>query len=377
MLTYFVPNERRWSRRALLLAGLPLGCARRRWRGFPGYALVANASSRTVSAVDLNTFVLARQIGMEAAPGDVLRNPLRPSAYVLIPDTGAVCEIDGAKLAVSRKTRLGGTAVGMLLAGDGKSLWVLQPRALVRLESGRLRPVETIQLPAAAGAFDLTADGRAAVSFPAEQRLVLLRLDSGLVEHTINLGCEPSWVRFQSDGKQVMAASRADRSLTIFDAASGRTAVRLPLPIQPVNACFDPAGGQMFITGPGMDAVVIVYPYQTEIGETILAGRAPDGMAVCAAPSYLFVANPATGSVTVLDIDTRKLVASVPVGQEPHRILMTPDNRYALVLNRRSGNMAVIRIGAFTERRHRTDPPPLFTMVPVGEQPVGGAVVEV
>jgi YVTN family beta-propeller protein len=100
-------------------------------------------------------------------------------------------------------------------------------------------------------------------------------------------------------------------------------------------------------------------------------------MAVSTTPSYLFVANPQSGSITVLDIETRKLVAAVAVGQEPRHILITPDNRYALVLNCRSGNMAVIRISAFTARRHRTDPAPLFTIVPVGEQPVGGAVVEV
>jgi hypothetical protein len=56
--------------------------------------------------------------------------------------------------------------------------------------------------------------------------------------------------------------------------------------------------------------------------------------------------------------------------------VITPDNRYALVLNWRSGNMAVIRLAAFTERRHRTDPVPLFTMVPTGAQPVAAAVVE-
>ena len=70
-------------------------------------------------------------------------------------------------------------------------------------------------------------------------------------------------------------------------------------------------------------------------------------------------------------------MGAVAVGQEPRHILITPDDRYALVLNWRSGNMAVIRIAAFTDRRHRTDPAPLFTMVPVGAQPVAAAVVAV
>ncbi|MGA2576960.1 MAG: hypothetical protein ABSH24_13140 [Bryobacteraceae bacterium] len=378
MLAYFVPYRRPLTRRALLVGTAALAsCARRKSRGFPGFAFVANAGARTVAAVDLNAFVLAKQIGLDGAPGALLSNPVRPGVFVLMPESGAVCEIDAAKLAVVCKTRLGNPAVTMRLAADGKSLWVLQARALVRVEGMHLRAVQTIKLPGVAGDFDVTSDGRGVVSFREERRLALVRLSTGAIEHLFDAGCEPSLVRFQGDGKQVLAGSRADRSLTIFDAASGRTTVRLPLPVEPVNCCFNSDGGQMFVTGPGMDAVVIVYPYQTEVGETILAGRTPDGMAVSGTPQYLFVANPETGSVTVLDIETRKLVGAMDVGQEPRHILITPDDRYALVLNWRSGNMAVIRIAAFTDRRHRTDPAPLFTIVPVGAQPVAAAVVGV
>jgi len=378
MLAYFAPLEPSLTRRTLLAGTVAMaGCARRKSRGFAGYALVANAGARTLAAVDLNTFVLAKQIGLDSAPGAVLSNPLRPGAFVLLPESGTVCEIDAEKLAAVRQTRLGSAAVGMRLAADGKSLWVLLARALVRLEGSRLRAVESIPLPGAPTDFDLTSDGRAAVGFGDTRRLALVRLGTGKIEQLVDAGCEPALVRFQGDGKQVLVGSRADRSLSIFDAASGRVTVRLPLPVEPANCCFNSDGGQMYVTGPGMDVVVIVYPYQTEVGETILAGRTPDGMAVSAAPQYLFVANPASGSVTVLDIDTRKLVGAIAVGQEPRHILITPDNRYALVLNRRSGNMAVIKISAFTERRHRTDPAPLFTIVPVGAQPVAAAVVEV
>src|ERR1700691_2162666 len=185
MLAYFVPfgpltgrqaqvPAAPLTRRSLLAGAAALaGCARRKSRGFPGYAFVANAGARTVSAVDLNPFALAKQIGLDSAPGAVLSNPLRPAVYVLMPESGAVCEIDAAKLTVVRKTRLGGPAVAMRLAADGKSLWVLQARALVRLEGSRLRAVQTIKLPGAAGDFDLTGDGRGVVSFREERRLAL------------------------------------------------------------------------------------------------------------------------------------------------------------------------------------------------------------
>jgi len=50
-------------------------------------------------------------------------------------------------------------------------------------------------------------------------------------------------------------------------------------------------GGELFVTGAGMDGVVIVNPYRTEITETVLAGHAPGAMAV--SDSLLFVASPA------------------------------------------------------------------------------------
>ena len=113
-----------------------------------------------------------------------------------------------------------------------------------------------------------------------------------------------------------------------------------------------------------MDAVVVVYVYQTEIAETLLAGRAPAGMAAMDAPQYLLVTNPETNSVTVLDLENNgKLVASVQVGQEPRAIVVTParegQDQYALVLNEKSGDLAVIRIYSLLnqdpKRRHHAD----------------------
>ena len=80
--------------------------------------------------------------------------------------------------------------------------------------------------------------------------------------------------------------------------------MRLPVPLEPRRFCFNADGGQLFVSGDGIDAVVIVYPYATEVAETMLAGHAPDGMAVTL-PDYLLVTNPQTNSITVLDFDNR------------------------------------------------------------------------
>jgi YVTN family beta-propeller protein len=160
--------------------------------------------------------------------------------------------------------------------------------------------------------------------------------------------------------------------LTVLDVKTGETLVRLPLPVEPENFCVKADGGEVYIAGKGMDAVVVVDPYQTQVTETLLAGKAPGALAISASPEYLFAANPESGDVTVLDVETRSLVAAVKVGQEPCYITFTPDNQYALVVNHRSGDLAVIRL-PITHRRSMTAP--LFTMIPVGAEPVSVAVV--
>jgi YVTN family beta-propeller protein len=176
-----------------------------------------------------------------------------------------------------------------------------------------------------------------------------------------------------------MAADPEQQIMAIADPSSGQLLVKLPLPLKPRRYCYNSDGGQLFITGEGMDAVTIVGPYQTEVSETILAGHVPAGMAVPHPdpdlPEYLFVTNSGSGDLTVIDVYSRRVVARIPVGQDPQDVVITPDNQYALVLNRKSGDIAVIRvpsIGAWGNHHNKTAP--LFTMIPVGTRPVSAAI---
>ena len=367
------------SRRTLLLSpALALAaCRKPKATRFPGYCFVADQDGRSVAVVDLSSFRVRKQIHLDAAPTVVLRHPQRPVVFVLAPQNGTVYEIDAASLAAGRTARAGSQAVDMQVSPGGDALWVLyrEPAALVEVPLNSLRPARRIRLAAPPDGFDLSSENRAAIASRQDRGIVMASLTSAVIERTIAAGAEPSIVRFQSDGKQLLAGSRPDRNVTIFDVATGRTVVRLPLPLEPRHFCFTPDGGQLFISGDGMDAVVIVYPQREEVAETILAGHAPGVMAITdTSPSYLLVANPESSRITVFDVDMRKLVAVVQVGRRPGSILITPDNQYILVLNEQSGDLAVIRIFSLAAR-YRYKPAPLFTMIPVGEKPVGAAVV--
>lgn len=351
---------------------------------------MANQGSHSVAAVDLEEFRVRRQIALDAAPSLVLSHPQgRPRVYVLAPNAGTVYEIDSGALAVSRRAKAGSQAVSMQMAASGDALWVLyrDPAALVELPLDTLRPRTRIALRGAPDSLALTGVGAeapyAAIGSLQDSVITLVSL-RGAGQRPIGAGVEPSLVSFRADGKQVLAASRPGRNLSIFDAASGKTVVRLPLTLAPRYMQSNADGGQLFLTGDGMDAVVIVFPYSTEVWQTVLAGHAPGAMAVApGSTEYLLVANPDSNSITVLDLANAKLVGVIGVGQSPCQILFTggkrPFEQFVLVLNRQSGDMAVVRMLALSEPQLSSKPRlksvSLLTMIPVGECPVSAAVV--
>ena len=367
------------GRRTFLVAGgaMLASCGPNRSHGFEGYAFVANEEGRAIAAVDLSAFAVARHIPLDGRPTEVIAPSEGTSVYALTPENGTIQEINTSNLTLRRAARVAPSALSMRLAREGNCLWVLaaRPGKLVKARTDSLRAEGDIPLPADPAAYDLSRDGKlAAVSFGDEGSFALVDLEARKVTRRIRVSDSIGTVQFRSDDRSVLVANRAARMLSIYDTATARVVTHLPLAVRPDHFCVRSDGGQLFITGEGADAVVVVYPHKTPVvAETVLAGRAPAVMGVSTGrPDYLFVTNPATGSVTILDIATRRPVSTVSVGAEPGYVTETPDGQYALVLNRRSGDMAVIRIAVIAARRKRFAP--LFTMIPVGSKPVCAAV---
>ena len=272
----------------------------------------------------------------------------------------------------------------MRLDATGDHLWVLcgAAKRLVRVATASLRAESQIPLPAVPVDFDLSSGpglsqqvwnerNLAAISFGAAGAVQILDRKSGRLGPLVRVADEVGLVRFRSDGKALLVANLSGHMLSFVAAQESRVITHLPLAVRPDNFCFHPDGGQLFITGEGRDAVVVVYPHNVpQVAETILAGRAPAAMT--ASDRYLFVTSPAAGDVIIMNIDTRRVVAVAAAGSEPAFVVLTPKGEYALVLNRKSGDMAVIRIAAIAPNRGKTAA--LLTMIPVGSKPVSAVV---
>ena len=176
------------------------------------------------------------------------------------------------------------------------------------------------------------------------------------------IGVPCTVIRYRRDGKAILAGAAAARQIVSIDAGTGQLLTRLTLAVSPSRFCFLANGGQLFVTGKGEDALVIVNPFQNQVDQTILAGRTPAAMAISESRNLLFVTNSESGDLTILDIDRRAVSATVHVGENPGEVLLTPDDEYALVVDQRSGNVSVVRITTVLDRKNKIKP--LFTVFP-------------
>jgi YVTN family beta-propeller protein len=260
----------------------------------------------------------------------------------------------------------------MYLAPDENTLYVItrESHTLAAIKLDDLSLAWRMHLPEEPVDLALSPDGKtAAVTSGTTLRLLsLIERSAGEPLGRANYG----QVKFlRGEGERLVAADLDHRQISVYRVVNPRLVAHLPIAVNPENLAFNRDGGQLFVTGPGGDSVVIIYPYDIpEVAETILVGHAPAMMTASA--SLLFVTSPASGDVSVLNIASHKVIAVVPVGSDPGQVLITPDEQFALVLNREAGTVTVLNIEAIQPNRNKSAA--LVTVIPVGSRPVSAAM---
>jgi YVTN family beta-propeller protein len=372
-------NEQFPCRRTFLAAVFPAaaltaiaasGCSHKRASRYQGWLFAASGTEKTVTVANLAQFRTITRIALPHAPDQLAYT--RNRVYALSGEGAELIEIEPKEFQIAGRMALPGRPVSFHILPDGDSAIVVidNPPAVLRVDLAERRVVARLPLAGLPGGLDTNADVLA-ITIPALKSILRVNLPQFKLLGATATGVPCETVRFRGDGKTILAGAPAARQLVTVDSASGKLLVRLPMPVAPSRFCFNPDGGQMFVSGAGEDSVAIVSPYQNEVGETMLAGRTPGAMAVSA--NLLFVANPGSGDLTILDIDTRHLAASVHVGGNPGEVLITPDGEYALVLDAQSGNCSVVRILTVMDRKVKTKP--LFTVFPMAANAHSAVIV--
>jgi len=112
----------------------------------------------------------------------------------------------------------------------------------------------------------------------------------------------------------------------------------------------------------------VVNTWTHEVGDYLMLGDSPTRGILSADSSLMYITDAAAGRIAVVDINNRRMVRNaagrellISVGQSPSAVRFDPAENLLLVVNRDSGDVAVIRA--------RPDSQSLLTLIPVGEHP--------
>jgi hypothetical protein len=336
---------------------------------------VSSAAERGVAVADLSDFRRMTMIRVNGRPGALLRTA--GGVMTVCSEPSSAILIDPARMAVTARLALPGKPLAAAVVAENTiAILATGPDCLLFVDGRATRILGRVPLPGRGDAMDVW-EGYAAVSVPQRRSITRISVEERRAIGETARDAFGSPLRFRGDGKALLAGDAAARQVLSIDWESGRLQARLPVSIEAARFCFDNGGGQMFVTGRGADVVAIVAPYQYEVYETIPAGRKPGAMAVSA--NLLLVANTEAGDVTILDIDSRQLAASVHVGDTPRELLTTPDGEYVLVVDGASGAIAVIRLPTVLNQGENgltaRGVKPLFTVFPMTAAPESAIIV--
>ncbi len=132
------------------------------------------------------------------------------------------------------------------------------------------------------------------------------------------------------------------------------------------SACGEETGAKAYVTLVNDDAVAVVRTDTNEVTQTIPVGDRPRGIAVSPDGNEAYVANAGDATVSVINInaDPKTVVAIIEVGDEPQGVAFAPDGATAYVTNIEDNNVSVIDTATRTQT----------TTIAVGKSPQSIAV---
>jgi DNA-binding beta-propeller fold protein YncE len=184
-------------------------------------------------------------------------------------------------------------------------------------------------LPAAADVTEFTGDpeAHAVVIDPVSQMAYVTRSAVDAVDifnpHTLQffkriaVAAGPDALAYDPRNKLFYAAGADSRMGIVIDPEKLMTVANIPLGGQPEFAVFDPHSGLLYQNLQDTDSVVAVDLAQKAVVDRwkISPCRAPTGMALDELQRRLFIGCKDNALLVVVDLDTRRLTAAVPIGQ--------------------------------------------------------------
>ena len=207
---------------------------------------------------------------------------------------------------------------------------------------------------------------RAFVTLADEDAVAIVDVQTFRVVGRVSVGKHPHGLRLSADGSRLFVANSIGKSVSIVDTDSLKELAEVPVPGSPVQVAPNPDGRSVYATLSDNDEVVAVDLRTRRVTARVEVGRNPAQLTITADGRWLVVANQGTSErpddrVAIIDTRTLSMTGWVKVAAGPHGVAIDPSGQRAYVTSPYAGTISVIDI----EGRR------LVTAYPAGSDPNG------
>ncbi|HEX6512567.1 MAG TPA: beta-propeller fold lactonase family protein [Chloroflexota bacterium] len=238
----------------------------------------------------------------------------------------ALVDEDPARLYVSMLE--GGYRVWLERAANGLAL-VLQPDA----STPRRQP----------GAHSLVVhrDGRVYVN-TTDDRLAVIDGASRKVLRHIAVGRDPQHLELSPDHSRLYVANSGSNDVSVIDTATDTVMATGATGRRPLLPCVASDGSLFLPSGP--DETLTALSADGQPLATMPVGQSPHDVAISPDARWAYQPNSGSHSLTIVDAARRSVAGEIPVGKGPGHVAFTPDSRFAFVANTLSDDLTVVGV---------------------------------
>jgi YVTN family beta-propeller protein len=324
-----------------------------------GHAFVVNRASNTVTMLNSATRAVLRTVAVGKDPITVAVDSKLGRALVVNHAGNTVSFLDTTTGSVLHTSAVGRSpsAVGLYsgqrlnrvfvanTASDSVSLLDTKTGAVLRTIAVGRQPTALV--------VDTTTN-RVFVANSGSGTVSMLEASTGRVVRTIRVGTDPAAV--DTTTGHVFVANRGSGTVSVLDDQTGAllhtTTVGKAAPIgwltalvgkAPIAVGVDTTTGRVFVANPASNTVSVLDGDSGALLHTTAVGTAPSDVEVDDANGHVFIANTGSDTVSVLDTKTGRVLRTIPVGQRPIDVVKDTVNAQVFIVNRAGNTLSVLR----------------------------------
>jgi YVTN family beta-propeller protein len=167
----------------------------------------------------------------------------------------------------------------------------------------------------------------------------------------ITVGNRPNFVSVNSNGTYALVSNTWDSSVSVIEVSTNSVTHTITDPnwYNTRGTAFLPGTSTALVADSGNDAIALVDAASgTANPVEIHVGTSPEYIGITPNGVFAYVANFGSNDVSVINLQSNTVVATIPVATQPSWVAITPDGTKALVLNWGSDSISVINTATNT-----------------------------